>query len=114
MNLVLVVVILFEEYKLNYCEKLNCDFKNNFITSTFSGYHCSVTSLDISNNEVIIDGFIGDHLRNKNNNDVEAILIKSTNSKYIPANLGFLIHHLTAFFMFKTELMEIKKIKLIN
>ena len=77
---------------LSHGEKLNCQFKDGTFHLVGNVYYCSVTSLDNSKNNLTIDGFTGVHVANRNDNDVKGIYIHNTNTKYIPANLGFLFN----------------------
>ena len=70
-------------------------------------YYCDVTSLDNSLNNMTIDGYTGTHVPNRNDNDINGIWIHNTNTKYIPANLGFLFN-LTALLVQNSNLIEIK------
>ena len=58
-------------------------------------------------NNLIIDGYSGEHEANKNDADVKAIYIQNKNTKYIPTNLGSLFN-LTVLNMYDTQLVEIK------
>ena len=100
-------MILCGGFHLSHGEKLECQF---YVTEVFyvgNVYYCSVASLDNSFNNMTIDGFTGVHKANKNDNDVKGIWIHETNTKYIPANLGFSVH-LTLLLVLNSNLIEIK------
>ena len=88
-------------------EQLVCEFKDEIFNILGPLYSCDVSSLDNQCNRKIITGHNGDHKANKMATDVKAIWIKMTNTKYIPEGLGSLFN-LTAFQIFKSELVEIK------
>ena len=103
---VVVLLLLCGGLHLSLGEKLKCQFEDrNF----FSGneYHCSVTSLDNSLNNMTIDGFTGVHRKDRTDNNVKGISIHDTNTKYIPANLGILFN-LTFLLVHYSNLIEIK------
>ena len=75
---------------LSLSEKLKCQFYEGRFDYAGFLYYCSVTSLDNSLNNMTIDGFTGVHITNKNDTYVRGIYIHNTNTKFIPANLGFL------------------------
>ena len=54
-----------------------------------------------------IDGFFGVHMTNRTDHNVRGIIIHNTNTKFIPANLGFLFN-LTALLVQNSNLIEIK------
>ena len=91
---------------LTRSEKLNCEFKDWSFSYVGNVYYCFVTSFDNSLNNITIDGYIGPHLTNKNDNDVKGIYIHNTNTKFIPANLG-LLSHLTTLIVQSSNLIEI-------
>ena len=72
-----------------------------------TSYTCEVTSLDNSDNNIVINGHNGVNQLNKNDTDVKAIYFHDTNTKYIRENLGYLFN-LTFFIMYNTQLIEIK------
>ena len=100
-------MILFGGFYLSHGETLKCQFKEDYFLHVRTVYYCDVTSLDSSLNNMTINGFTGKHLANKNNHNVKGIWIHDTNTKYIPANLGFLFN-LTAFLVQNSNLIEIK------
>ena len=100
------MIILCGVLHLSHGEKLKCQFKDGGFGYVGTVYYCSVTSLDNSLNNMTIDGFAGVHMTNKNDNDVKGINIHDTNTKYIPANLGF--SHLTVLLVQSSDLIEIK------
>ena len=105
---VVVLLILCGGLHLSHGEKLKCEFKEWNFGYGGTVYSCDVkTSLDNSFNNMTIDGFTGTHLANKNDNDVKVIYIYDINTKYIPANLGFLFH-LTVLLVRNSSLIEIK------
>lgn len=85
---------------------MNCIFGDvAYVWGSF--YSCQVTSLENSNNNIIITEQIGTHILIKNDNDVKAINIINTITKFIPANLG-LLFNLTVFRMYNTQLIKFK------
>ncbi|CAO1295005.1 unnamed protein product [Diamesa tonsa] len=106
LNSVLLLVILCERIQSLNGEALRCKFQD-VPFSWGSMYTCHVSSLDNSKNDKVIDSHTGTHLANRNNNDVKAIRIQSSNTKYIPEGLGSLFS-LTAFLVEISELIEIK------
>ena len=105
LKFVFVVVILFEVFQIIQGENLNCQFKDEeFVFGTF--YTCEVTSLDNTNNKMVITGHNGVHQSNKNDADVKAIYIHNTNTKYMPEGLGTLFN-LTVFGCVNSQLGEI-------
>ncbi|CAO1294192.1 unnamed protein product [Diamesa serratosioi] len=87
---------------MGFGEILNCIFENKN-----DDYTCYVTSLDNSNNTMVITGSSGTHEANKTNIDIESIYVENTNTKFIPRNLGNLFN-LIKLTMRKTKLVEIK------
>ncbi|CAO1293849.1 unnamed protein product, partial [Diamesa serratosioi] len=77
---------------------LNCEFHS------MTYYTCVVTSLDNTNNNMVITGYSGVHKENKTDADVKEIWI---HAKYIPTGLGSLFN-LTTLYMQNTQLVEIK------
>ena len=69
-------------------------------------YTCEVTSLDNTNNKMVITGHNGVHQSNKNDEDVDFIYIDDTNTKYLPKGLGTLFN-LTYFASVNSQLVEI-------
>ena len=100
-------MILCGALHLSHGEKLKCEFKNGTLYLVGNVYYCNVTSLDNSLNSMTIDGYTGVHMAGRTDNDVKAIFIHNTNTKYIPANLGF-SDHLTALAVQNSNLIEIK------
>ena len=92
--------------QLSHGEKLKCKFINVHYNTGLL-YSCFVTSLVNPHNNLKIDRYLGVHERNKNDADVKGILIRDTNTKYIPANLGSLFN-LIVLYMDNTQLVEIK------
>lgn len=108
MNSIILLVILCGGIHLSDgAMKLNCLFNVQIFDVVGSVYTCYVTSLDNWNNNNTIDGFTGAHKVNNNYNDVKAIYLHSTNTKYIPANIGS-VFKLSAFRMWRAQLIEIK------
>lgn len=106
MNSFIVLVILCG-IQFSCAEELKCVFQlwpNNFVGTLYS---CMVTTLDNQNDSVVMTGCSGVHMTAKSNNDVKAIWIHNTNSKYIPKKLGYLFQF-TALTMWSSELIEIK------
>ena len=52
-----------------------------------------------------IDGFTGVHMTNRTDNDVNGIWFYDTNTKYIPANIGFK-SNLTALFVQNSNILN--------
>ena len=105
LKFVFVVFVLFEVFQIIQGENLNCQFKNKeFVFGTF--YTCEVTSLDNTNNKMVITGHNGVHQSNKNDADVKAIYIQETNTKYMPKGLETLFN-LTVFGCVDSQLVEI-------
>ena len=102
-----MLLILCGGLHLSQSEKLKCQFGVRTFSYVGNVYFCFATSLDNSLNIMTIDDYTGAHLANKNDNDVNGIFIQNTNTKYIPANLGFLFN-LTAFIVRNSNLIEIK------
>ena len=100
-------VILVCGSQLSHGVKLDCEFQVGqlFFVGTF--YSCVVTSLNNPYNNLTIEGYLGEHMTNKNDADVKAIWIHDTNTKYIPTNLGY-FPHLIALRIMNTQLVEIK------
>ena len=88
---------------LSHGEKLKCEFKDGSFAYVRNVYYCDVTSLDNSFNNMTIHGFTGNHMTNRNDMNVKGIWIHDTNTKYIPANLGFLFN-LTTFIVYNSNL----------
>ncbi|CAO1340032.1 unnamed protein product [Diamesa tonsa] len=106
LNSVLMLVIHCGGFRSSHGEKIQCVFAN-VDYSVGNLYNCYVISLYISFNNMTVDGYTGTHLSNKNDNDVRAIWIHGTNTKYIPANLGSL-SNLLALTIRNSQLVEIK------
>ena len=102
-----MLLILCGGLHLSHGEKFKCQFKEFTFSVVGTVYYCDVTSLDNSLNSMTIDGFTGVHMTKKTGNDVRGINIHNTNTKYIPANLGFL-SHLTVLTVQNSNLIEIK------
>ena len=100
-------MILVGESQLSHGEILNCAFSNDDYNILGSLYQCEVTTLDNTHNNLIITGHTGTHMAKENNNNVKAIYIHDTNTKYVPKNLG-LLFNLTALAMWNGKLVEIK------
>ncbi|CAO1294257.1 unnamed protein product, partial [Diamesa serratosioi] len=95
-NFCFVLVVLCGVFEMSHGTDLNCDFyKWNY-------YACYVTSLDNTNNNMVITGYSGTPDKN-----VQAISIENTNTKYIPKDLG-LLFNLTALSIESSQLVEIK------
>ena len=77
---------------LSHGEKLKCEFKVETFPYVGNVYYCYETSLDNSLNSMTIDGFTGNHMTYKTENDVRGLYIQKTNTTYIPANLGVLFN----------------------
>ena len=92
---------------MSFAENLDCSFNvQDFNSGTF--YACEVTSsLDNTNNGMVIDGYNGVHEPNKNDNDVKAMFMFNKNTRNIPLDIG-LLFNLTVFFMYNTHLVNIK------
>lgn len=88
-------------------ENLKCDFSESDYSVVGLLYLCDVKSFENQNNDKTIDRYIGRHLPQKSDSDVNAISIGFTNTKYIPANIGYL-SHLSVFTMIFTQLVEIR------
>ena len=93
--------------QLSHGVKLKCKFGDEYYFVFGFLYSCVVSSLVNSNNNLMIDGYSGEHEANKNDADIKAIWIYDTNTKYIPTNLGSLFN-LTVLRMWNTQLIEIK------
>ena len=93
--------------QLSHGEELDCIFGDEDYSLVGFVYSCRVTSFVNPNNNLSIDGYSGEHLANRNDADVQAIIMEGTNTKYIPTNLGSLFN-LTALYMDYTQLIEIK------
>ena len=114
LKVVFVVFVLFDVFQIIQGENLNCQFKDEeivcqFINKAFSFgnfYTCEVTSLDNTNNKMVITGHNGVHQSNKNDADVKMIFIYNTNTKYMPEGLGTLFN-LTNFVSVNSQLVEI-------
>ena len=105
LKVVFVVFVLFEVFQIIQGENLNCQFKDvKFTLGTF--HTCEVTSLDNTNNKMVITGHNGVHQSNKNDADVKVIYIHDTNTKYMPEGLGTLFN-LTVFVCAYSQLVEI-------
>lgn len=105
MNISFVLVLLFGVFQLSFGENLNCQFKDD--TYYFGNfYSCKVTSLDNTNNNMVINGHNGNHKSNRIDMDVKAIWMYDTNMKFIPENLGHLFN-LVVLCMSNTQLVEI-------
>ena len=96
-----------EAKKVSNRQKLNCVFDDQGYYLVGLVYSCKVTSLDNTQNNLIIEGYSGVHMANKNDADVKGIWIHDTNTKYIPTNLGT-FSNLTLLYMVSTQLIEIK------
>lgn len=107
MNSLTVLVILSGGIQIISGEILKCEFKVQNYTFIGTLYSCEVTSLDNSNNNLIITGSTGVHMKNKINKDVKAIMVSNTKTKLIPTNLGTLFN-LKALLMHGAQLFEIK------
>ena len=105
LKVVFVVFVLFDVFQIIQGENLNCQFKDEeFVLGNF--YTCEVTSLDNTNNKMVITGHNGVHQSNKNDADVDLIYIHDTNTKYMPEGLGTLFN-LTYFVCVYSQLVEI-------
>ena len=93
--------------QLSHGEELDCIFGDEDYSLVGFVYSCRVTSFVNPHNNLTIDGYLGEHLANRNDADVQAIIMEGTNTKYIPTNLGSLFN-LTALYMDYTQLIEIK------
>lgn len=107
MNSLIVLVILCCGIQLSCGEKLKCLFKELPIVVDGTLYSCKVKSLDNQNNNMNVTGSKGQHMWNKNDNDVKAFWIRYTNTKFIPENLG-LLFNVIFLNMESTQLVEIK------
>ena len=107
LNSAILLVILCGGIHLSDGDKLECLFEFVNFGVVANVYTCYVTSLDNKNNNKIIDGFTGAHKEEKDCNNVKAIYLHKTNTKYIPENIGTLFK-LTAFRMWNGQLTEIK------
>lgn len=101
-----MLIICCEGFQLSCGVTLKCTFKNVDYDKT-KLYSCSVNSLENMNNDMIISGYTGDHIKNKFQKDVEGLHIFGKRTKYIPTNLG-LPFNLTALRMKNTQLVDIK------
>ena len=108
MNPSLPMMMIFVVIQLSSGEQLRCsEFKDQSFYLVGTYYACAVTSLENRFKNKIITGYTGQHKPNLNSNDVKAIYIHDTNTKFIPANLG-LLFVLTAFYMERTQLWQIR------
>lgn len=76
----------------SYGKKLKCEFKIETYSIMGILYSCNVDSLENQHNNVIIDGYTGVHIMNQNQMNVKAIWIHDLDTRYIPANLGFVFN----------------------
>lgn len=100
--------MFFGAFELSHGELLKCgEFRDYqyYLVGTY--YSCVVTSFENLSNNMIIIGHTGLHKPNKDIYDVKAIHIHDTNTKFIPAFLGY-VFFLTAFYMERTQLVQIK------
>ena len=91
---------------LSHGEKLKCKFQVLSYDVGETLYSCELSSLENSNNSMIIDGYTGDHIANKNDNDVMGLYIHNTNANYIPANLG-MFFNLKVLYIQNSQLIKI-------
>ncbi|CAO1381762.1 unnamed protein product [Diamesa serratosioi] len=106
MNLLIEFVIFLGVSQLSRGEDINCVFINQ-TWSLKSFYTCDVTSLENSNNSMVITGYKGNHKPKKSDLDVKGLWVQATNTKFIPGGLG-LLFNLTSFVMEHTNLVELK------
>ncbi|CAO1343794.1 unnamed protein product [Diamesa hyperborea] len=108
MNVVLLIVILVGGSQLSNGENLNCDYRQAHFGNFWGWiYTCDVASLEVLSNDKVITGYNGVHKPMKNPNDIRAIFIHNTNTKFIPANLGQNLS-IMALNIYKANLMEVK------
>lgn len=88
-------------------EKLSCAFIYEPFYHVGTLYTCNVESLDNSNNNMYIAGYIGDQQGNKSDLDVKAMWIHGTNATYIPSNLGSMFN-LTTLSIQTSQLVEVR------
>lgn len=88
--------------KGSHSEELKCKFVvQNAV------YSCTVSGLNNSDVNMVIDGFTGDHMSSKSNADVRAIVIDDINTVYLPVNLGSLFN-LKMFTLQHSKVYEVK------
>lgn len=94
-------MILSEGIPISYGEVLQCNFRDVNFDYVGTLYSCHVTSLDNSFNDKIIQSYNGDHMTNKNINDVKGISIANTNTKYLPLGVARFFS-ITDFFVYNS------------
>jgi Leucine-rich repeat (LRR) protein len=73
---------------------IKCEYKTLKWADDKERYSCFVTTASITNPNISIKAFIGNHVTGKTNEDVEGILFQNTKVEYFPRGLHLFFPHL--------------------